>query len=103
VSGQAILIAGGYGVVGSRIAAELATDYPGRVVVAGRHPERAHATAAAVRHGVRGRELDVTVPSSMQLPSTTSRWWSAASTSPNADCYTPQLSAASVTRTSRRT
>ena len=65
MSRQAILIAGGYGVVGSRIAAELAPDYADRVVVAGRRPERAHATAAAVGHGVRGRELDVTVPSSI--------------------------------------
>jgi hypothetical protein len=31
---EAILIAGGYGVVGGRIAAELALDYPGRVIVA---------------------------------------------------------------------
>lgn len=30
MSSQAILIAGGYGVVGSRIAAELAPDYPDR-------------------------------------------------------------------------
>jgi saccharopine dehydrogenase (NAD+, L-lysine-forming) len=60
-----ILIAGGYGVVGTRIAADLAEDYPDAVVVAGRDGSRATATAAALRNGVRGRELDVTVPSSV--------------------------------------
>ena len=60
---QVILIAGGYGVVGQRIAAALATDYP--VIVAGRHLEQARATAAAIGHGVRGRELDVTVEASI--------------------------------------
>jgi hypothetical protein len=63
--GEAILIAGGYGVVGSRIAAELASDHLDRVIVAGRNLGRADATAAAIGHGVRGRELDVTVPSSI--------------------------------------
>jgi saccharopine dehydrogenase (NAD+, L-lysine forming) len=58
-----ILIAGGYGVVGQRIAAELAPDY--RVIVAGRHLEQAKATAAAIGHGVRGREIDVTVEASI--------------------------------------
>jgi len=65
MSGHAILIAGGSGVVGSRIAAELAPDYPDRVVIAGRNPERANAAAAAIGHGVRGLALDVTVPSSI--------------------------------------
>jgi saccharopine dehydrogenase (NAD+, L-lysine forming) len=65
MSGQAILIAGGYGVVGSRIAAELAPGYPDRVVVAGRSQQRANARAAAIGHGVRGLLLDVTVPSSI--------------------------------------
>lgn len=60
---QGILIAGGYGVVGQRIAAELAPDYP--VIVAGRHLEQAKATAAAIGHGARGRELDVTVEASI--------------------------------------
>jgi saccharopine dehydrogenase (NAD+, L-lysine forming) len=60
-----ILIAGGYGVVGSLIAADLAPDYPGRVVVAGRSPERAAAMAAAIGHGARGRVLDVSIPSSI--------------------------------------
>jgi saccharopine dehydrogenase (NAD+, L-lysine-forming) len=65
MSGQAILVVGGYDVVGCRIAADLAPDYPDRVVVAGRNPERANAMAAGIGHGVRGRALDVTVPSSI--------------------------------------
>ncbi len=65
MSSQAILIAGGYGVVGRRIAAELAPHYPGRLIVSGRDAERADATAAAIGHGVRGRALDVTDPESI--------------------------------------
>lgn len=60
-----ILIVGGYGVVGSRIAADLAVDFPDRVVVAGRNQERADAAAVAIGHGVRGRRVDVRVPSSI--------------------------------------
>lgn len=60
---QSVLIAGGYGVVGQRIAAELAPDYP--VIVAGRHLEQAKATAAAIGHGVRSRLIDVTVEASI--------------------------------------
>jgi saccharopine dehydrogenase (NAD+, L-lysine-forming) len=60
-----ILIAGGYGVVGRRIAAELGPDYPGRVIIAGRRQALADRAAAAIGHGVRGRSIDVTVPSSM--------------------------------------
>jgi saccharopine dehydrogenase-like NADP-dependent oxidoreductase len=59
----AILVAGGYGVVGRRIAADLARDY--QVIVAGRHIEHAKATAAAIGHGVRGRELDGTAEASI--------------------------------------
>lgn len=60
---QSVLIAGGYGVVGQRIAADLAPDYP--VIVAGRHLEQAKATAAAIGHGVRSRLIDVTVEASI--------------------------------------
>ena len=60
-----ILIAGGYGVVGRRIAAELGPDYPGRVIIAGRRQALADKAAAAIGHGVRGRSIDVTVPSSI--------------------------------------
>jgi saccharopine dehydrogenase (NAD+, L-lysine forming) len=43
-----ILIVGGYGVVGARIAGDLAPDYPDQVIVAGRNLERAQAAAAAL-------------------------------------------------------
>jgi saccharopine dehydrogenase-like NADP-dependent oxidoreductase len=59
-----ILIVGGYGVVGSRIAADLAPDFPDRVIVAGRHRNRADAAAAAIGHGARGQRIDVTDASS---------------------------------------
>jgi saccharopine dehydrogenase (NAD+, L-lysine-forming) len=62
---QDILIVGGYGVVGRRIAAELGPGYPGRVVVAGRHLARADQAAAAIGHGTRGRSIDIAVPSSV--------------------------------------
>jgi saccharopine dehydrogenase (NAD+, L-lysine-forming) len=65
MSTQGILIAGGYGVVGRRIAAELAPDYLGQVILAGRSLDRAKATAGAIGYGARGREVDVTVPSSI--------------------------------------
>jgi saccharopine dehydrogenase-like NADP-dependent oxidoreductase len=55
---ESILIAGGYGVVGQRIAADLAEDLP--VIIAGRHIDQANAIAAAIGRGVAGRELDVT-------------------------------------------
>lgn len=65
MTAQAILIAGGYGLVGRLIAADLAADYPGQVIVAGRNLARAQATATSIGHGARGREIDVTVPSSI--------------------------------------
>ena len=63
MSEQGVLIAGGYGVVGQRIAAALAPDYP--VTVAARHLEHAKASAAAIGHGVRSRLIDVTVEASI--------------------------------------
>jgi saccharopine dehydrogenase (NAD+, L-lysine forming) len=65
MSTQEILIIGGYGVVGRRIANELAPDYPNRVVIAGRNPARAEEIARAIGHGVRGRRIDIAVPSSI--------------------------------------
>ncbi|MEQ1863945.1 MAG: saccharopine dehydrogenase NADP-binding domain-containing protein [Micropepsaceae bacterium] len=61
-----ILIVGGYGVVGRRIAAELAPDYPCRVVVGGRNLAQAEEAAAAIGHGVRGRKIDVSLPASIE-------------------------------------
>ena len=60
-----MLIVGGMGVVGRRIAAELAPDYPGRVVVAGRSLPRATELAATIGHGVRGRRIDIAERSSI--------------------------------------
>ena len=65
MSAKGILIVGGYGVVGRRIAAQLAPDYGDQVIVAGRNLARAKITAAAIGHGARGREVDVNVPSSI--------------------------------------
>ena len=65
MNNQDILIAGGYGVVGKRIAAELASDYPGRIVLAGRNLERANEAAGTVGHGTRGRKIDITDPVSI--------------------------------------
>jgi saccharopine dehydrogenase (NAD+, L-lysine forming) len=48
---EKILIVGGYGEVGRRLAAQLEATQPGRVVVAGRHPENAS--------GVPSRKVDV--------------------------------------------
>jgi saccharopine dehydrogenase (NAD+, L-lysine forming) len=54
-----ILIVGGYGTVGQRIAADVAPDAPGRIAVAGRSGERATAFAATLGYGARGRPIDV--------------------------------------------
>src|SRR5215208_3370207 len=61
-----ILITGGYGTVGRRVAADLAPDFPGSVLVAGRSAEKAAQLAAELGHGVRGRRVDVGDPSSVE-------------------------------------
>ena len=60
-----ILVVGGYGVVGRRIASELGPDYPNRVIIAGRNLAKAEQAAAAIGQGVRGRAIDITVPRSV--------------------------------------
>lgn len=50
---------GGYGVVGRRIAARLAREFPDRVVVAGRDEQRAAALCRELGHGARSRRIDV--------------------------------------------
>jgi len=60
-----ILVAGGYGVVGRRIATELGPDYPNRVIISGRNLAKAEQAAAIIGRGVRGRAIDITVPSSI--------------------------------------
>jgi len=65
MNAHGILIVGGSGVVGSRIAEQLAPDYGDRVIVAGRNLDRAKVIAAAIGHGVHARVVDVNVPSSI--------------------------------------
>ena len=62
---QGILIAGGYGVVGRRIAADLVPDFPGRIIIAGRSLAHANETATTIGHGARGRQLDISAPDSV--------------------------------------
>jgi hypothetical protein len=59
LKGTDILITGGYGTVGRRIAADLAPFYSGRVVVAGRSAEKAAQLTAELGHGVRSRRVNV--------------------------------------------
>src|SRR5215208_6112960 len=54
-----LLITGGYGTVGRRVAADLAPDYPGRLVVAGRSAAKAGQLAAGIGYGARARRIDV--------------------------------------------
>lgn len=54
-----ILIVGGYGEVGRRLAAQLEAAQPDRVIVAGRHPEQAR--------GLPARKIDVGDPASIEL------------------------------------
>jgi saccharopine dehydrogenase-like NADP-dependent oxidoreductase len=54
-----LLIVGGYGVVGRRIAAWLAPDFPGHVVIAGRRLDRAQSTCVQLGSGTRARRVDV--------------------------------------------
>lgn len=58
VDNQDILIIGGYGEVGRRIAARLESAHPGRVVVAGRNPDRVT--------DLRSRRIDVDDPASIK-------------------------------------
>jgi saccharopine dehydrogenase (NAD+, L-lysine forming) len=66
LKGTDILITGGYGTVGRRVAADLAPDYPDRIVIAGRSAEKAAQLAVALGHGVRGRRVDVGDPDSIE-------------------------------------
>lgn len=54
-----ILIVGGYGVVGRRIAAHLVRRFPDRVVISGRNERRADALCRELGHGARARRIDV--------------------------------------------
>jgi len=54
-----LLVVGGSGVVGRRIAEQLAPDFPGRVLVAGRDAQRARTVAQQIGHGARARAIDI--------------------------------------------
>ena len=60
-----ILVVGGYGVVGRRIASALGVLYPGRVVIAGRNAEQAAKIATTIGSRIRSRAIDVTDSSSV--------------------------------------
>src|SRR5918993_3215955 len=61
-----LLITGGYGTVGRRVAADLAPDYPGRLVVAGRSAAKAGQLAVEIGYGARARRIDVGDPASVE-------------------------------------
>jgi saccharopine dehydrogenase-like NADP-dependent oxidoreductase len=63
--GDLVLIAGGYGEVGGRLASHLARACPDRVVVAGRSFERARAAVAALGGRASARAVDVNDPASI--------------------------------------
>ncbi len=54
-----ILVVGGYGKVGAKIAARLAGRYPGRVCIGGRDGARAVSAARTVGNGAIGRAVDL--------------------------------------------
>jgi hypothetical protein len=54
-----IVVVGGYGAVGRAAASSLAGRFPGRVVVAGRDPERAERAATAIGDGTIARQANV--------------------------------------------
>jgi len=58
-AGGDILIVGGYGVVGKRIAALLAPKFPGRVVIGGRDAARASTLCSSLGDGTLPRRIDV--------------------------------------------
>jgi saccharopine dehydrogenase (NAD+, L-lysine forming) len=65
MSTQGILVVGGSGVVGSRIAADLAIDYPNRVIVAGRRLGPATEIVRNIGQGARARQIDIMDPHSI--------------------------------------
>ena len=64
-SGTDILIAGGYGEVGHRLAEDLAREHSGRLIIAGRDQARAVALAASLGNA-RAVRLDVNDPRSVE-------------------------------------
>src|SRR4051794_22814722 len=98
-----ILIVGGYGVVGSRIARDLAPEYPGRVIVAGRRVDYAGLLAVALGCGARATAIDVPAPASIAAAITGVGTIVSCIDQPNRICSRRPSSAASATRISHRT
>jgi saccharopine dehydrogenase-like NADP-dependent oxidoreductase len=66
LKGTDILVTGGYGTVGRRIVADLAPEYASRIVVAGRSAKKASQLATKLGRGMRGRQVDVGDPGSIE-------------------------------------
>src|SRR5258708_37853464 len=64
---EKILLVGGYGHVGTVLAHELAVRYPGQLIIAGRHCDRAEALAATLPGGADEAEVDVRDEASVKL------------------------------------
>lgn len=65
VSGSSIILVGGYGVVGRRVAARLVDGFPGQVMIAGRDKQRAAAFCRELGGGSRPRRIDVDDPTTL--------------------------------------
>jgi len=62
-----ILVVGGYGVVGRRVASRLAQTFPERLVIGGRDEAKATALSTDLGHGSRAKRIDVNDPSTIRL------------------------------------
>ncbi len=62
---KTILIVGGSGMIGRKIAKDLASDYPNQVVIAARDVEKASLVASEIGFGVQAQHLDITNRSSV--------------------------------------
>jgi saccharopine dehydrogenase (NAD+, L-lysine forming) len=62
-----ILLVGGYGHVGTVLASALAGRYPGQLIIAGRHRERALALAATLPGGAEAVQVDIQDEASVKL------------------------------------
>ena len=66
-NGTDILVVGGYGMVGSRIAAQLASVFPGQVAIAGRDQQRAAALSSKLGLGTRACRVDASDVTSIDM------------------------------------
>ena len=73
--GIGILITGGYGTVGRRVAAYLAPGYPDRVVVAGRSDERPRGSRPSSGTACEPAGSTSATPHRWRSPSKALAWW----------------------------